>query len=142
MYMKAEDFIGYTRKVYFPGGGYSAADFIIVNGGLIDIFLRSILLEEDASKQDILRQHMSTCEANLETALSRLPIHMPNTMDYCVALLVGVSGDPRICQQFPLTSSGEPLHEVVKVFGRLGPRHDRFADVHLGRLPPCFLIQD
>lgn len=91
MIMKAEDFIGYTRKVYFPGGGYSAADFIIVNGGLIDIFLRSIILEDDEPKRELLRQHMAACEANLETALSRLPIHMPNTVDYCLALLVGVS---------------------------------------------------
>ncbi|KAK4194932.1 hypothetical protein QBC40DRAFT_317728 [Triangularia verruculosa] len=91
MYMKAEDFIGYIRKVYFPGGGFSAADFIVVNGGLIDIFLRSTLLEEDSSKRETLRQHMAMCEANLETALSRLPIHMPNTVDYCLALLVGVN---------------------------------------------------
>ncbi|KAK4178074.1 hypothetical protein QBC36DRAFT_344944 [Triangularia setosa] len=91
MYMKAEDFIGYIRKVYFPGGGFSTADFIIANGGLIDVFLRSMLLEEDTSKRETLHQHMAMCEANLETALSRLPIHMPNTVDYCLALLVGVN---------------------------------------------------
>lgn len=91
MYMKADDFVAYTRKVYFPGGPISPADFIIVNGGLVDVFLRSILLEDDPVKQDTLRQHMATCEANLETALSRIPVHMPNTIDYCLALLVGVS---------------------------------------------------
>ncbi|KAK4158455.1 hypothetical protein C8A00DRAFT_28460 [Chaetomidium leptoderma] len=91
MYMKADVFVGYIRTVYFPGGGFSAADFIIVNGGLIDVFLRSIFLEEDASKRETLQQHMAMCEANLETALSRLPVHMPNTMDYCLALLVGVN---------------------------------------------------
>lgn len=34
---------------------------------------------------------MAMCEANLETALSLLPIHMPNTIDYCLALLICVS---------------------------------------------------
>ena len=91
MYMKTEDFIGYTRKVYFPGGGFTAADFIIVNGGLVDIFFRSTILEEDPAKRGALQQHMAMCEANLDTALSRLPVHMPNTVDYCLALLVGVS---------------------------------------------------
>jgi hypothetical protein len=91
MYMTAEDFVGYIRTVYFPGGGFSAADFIIVNGGLIDVFLRSTFLEEDATKRETLKQHMIMCQVNLETALSRLPIHMPNTMDHCLALLVGVS---------------------------------------------------
>lgn len=94
--MNAEDFAGYTRKVYFPGGGFSAADFIIVNGGLIDVFLRSTLLEEDPAKRETLQQHMAMCEANLETALSRIPIHMPNTIDYCLALLVGVRRHPGV----------------------------------------------
>jgi hypothetical protein len=96
MFMKADVFVGYIRKVYFPGGGFSTADFIIVNGGLIDVFLRSTLLEEDVSKRETLGLHMAMCEANLETALSLLPIHMPNTIDYCLALLVGVSM-PSVC---------------------------------------------
>ena len=91
MFLKAEDFMGFIRKVYFPGGGFSLADFIIANGGLIDVFLRSMFLEEEGSKRTALQHHMESCEANLETALSRLPIHMPNTVDYCLALLFGVS---------------------------------------------------
>ena len=83
--------MSFIRKVYFPGGGFSLADFIIANGGLIDVFLRSMFLEDDTSKRAILQHHMQACEANLETALSRLPIHMPNTLDYCLALLFGVS---------------------------------------------------
>ena len=90
MFMRADEFLGFIRKVYFPGGGFSPADFIIANGGLIDVFLRAIFLEEDSSKQRTLQTHMEICETNLETALSRIPIHIPNTIEYCLALLFGV----------------------------------------------------
>ncbi|KAJ4302456.1 hypothetical protein N0V88_002600 [Collariella sp. IMI 366227] len=66
MYIKAEVFIGHVRKVYFPGGGFSEADFIIVNGGLIDVFLRSTLLEDDASKRETLQHHMVIHEQFVE----------------------------------------------------------------------------
>ena len=90
MLMSAEDFFGVIRKVYFPGGGFTPADFIIANGGLIDVFLRGIFLEEDSSKQKTLQRHMEMCETNLETALSRIPIHIPNSIEYILALLFGV----------------------------------------------------
>lgn len=88
MFLKADRFMEFIRKVYFPGGGFSLADFVIANGGLIDVFLRSMFLEEDPTKLATLQQHMELCETNLETALSRLPVHMPNTIDYCLALLL------------------------------------------------------
>lgn len=90
MFIRANEFLEYLRKVYFPGGGFNTADFIIANGGLVDVFIRAMFLEEDSSRREVLQRNMETCEANLETALARIPIHIPNTIEYCLALVFGV----------------------------------------------------
>ncbi|KPM39823.1 hypothetical protein AK830_g6737 [Neonectria ditissima] len=90
MFLTVESFTESVRRVYSPGGGYSLADFIIVNGGLIDVFLKSSILQKDHHSRREMQHCMKACQANLETALSQLPLHMPSTMDYTIALLFGV----------------------------------------------------
>ncbi|KAM5380110.1 hypothetical protein ACJZ2D_003757 [Fusarium nematophilum] len=90
MFMTAKQFMEYLNRVYTPGESPTVADFIIVNGGLIDTFLRSILLSKDANVQRDFQQQMNHCEGNLEAALSRLPVHMPHTVDHIIALTYGV----------------------------------------------------
>ncbi|RSL62275.1 hypothetical protein CEP53_004813 [Fusarium sp. AF-6] len=90
MFLSAKKFMGYLNRVYTPGEVPTLADFIIVNGALIDVFLRSILLTDDIDKQRDFQQHMNLCEGNLETALSRLPVHMPHTIDHITALTFSV----------------------------------------------------
>ncbi|KAF5007906.1 hypothetical protein FDECE_5821 [Fusarium decemcellulare] len=90
MFLTAQKFMGYLNRVYTPGETPTLADFIIVNGGLIDIFLRSILLTDDIELQSDFQQQMNLCERNLETALSRLPVHMPHTVDHITALTFAV----------------------------------------------------
>ncbi|KAH7140388.1 hypothetical protein B0J13DRAFT_557619 [Dactylonectria estremocensis] len=90
MLLTVDSFTESVSKVYSPGGGYSLADFIIVNGGLIDVFLKSSILQKNVHPRREMQQCMKACQANLEIALSQLPLHMPCTMDYTIALLFGV----------------------------------------------------
>ncbi|RSL59377.1 hypothetical protein CEP54_007293 [Fusarium duplospermum] len=90
MFLSATKFMGYLNRVYTPGEVPTLADFVIVNGALIDVFLRSILLTDDIDKRRDFQHHMNLCEGNLETALSRLPVHMPHTIDHITALTFSV----------------------------------------------------
>ncbi|KAM5344116.1 hypothetical protein ACJ41O_012653 [Fusarium nematophilum] len=104
MFMTAKQFMEYLNRVYTPGESPTVADFIIVNGGLIDTFLRSILLSKDANVQRDFQQQMNHCEGNLEAALSRLPVHMPHTA--MVVMLCSDHDQARASNNNWTTSSG------------------------------------
>ncbi|KAK7398427.1 hypothetical protein QQX98_012178 [Neonectria punicea] len=88
-FLAVESFTESVRKVFLLRGGYNLADFIIANGGLIDVFLKGSILQKENQMCREMQQCMKACQANLETALSRLPPHMQSTMEYIVALLFG-----------------------------------------------------
>lgn len=83
MYIKTEDFIGYTRKVYFPGGSF--------NGRLVDIFFRSTILRRGpVEMRGFCNSTWSCVKQTLIPPCPGCPF-ISNTVDYCFALLVGVS---------------------------------------------------
>lgn len=76
-------------NVYFSDE-YSETDFIIVNAGLHSLFgdySDQVPVEEKGT----YRQYAHLCRENLETALANLPLQLPATTDFIVALLFGVS---------------------------------------------------
>ncbi|KAF7551908.1 hypothetical protein G7Z17_g4686 [Cylindrodendrum hubeiense] len=71
-----EYFSDICLRIYFSED-FSAADFIIANAGLQQLFLEHSL-STSADKTKTL-EHMQMCRANLETALINLPLHLPGT---------------------------------------------------------------
>lgn len=76
-------------QVYFSET-FSNMDFIIVNAGLHSLF-RDFSDHVPAEEKDAYLDHAHMCCANLETALSDLPLHLPATSDAVAALIFGVS---------------------------------------------------
>ncbi len=76
-------------RVYFSDD-YSAADFINVNAGLHALFWACSHLISIEPKQDDYGRFSDICGKNTEVALANLPLHLPATIDYVMALLSGV----------------------------------------------------
>jgi len=76
-------------SVYFSTD-YSEADFIIVNMGLRYLFW-TYSHEAPPEEREELEEFSRLCSANLETALSILPLHVPATTDMITALILGVT---------------------------------------------------
>lgn len=75
--------------VYFSDD-YPGVDFITVNAGLHSLFSDyAFQLPEDAREEYL--GYASSCRANLEVALSDLPLHLPATSNAILALIFGVS---------------------------------------------------
>ncbi|KAJ9165344.1 Fungal specific transcription factor [Coniochaeta hoffmannii] len=74
-------------SVYFSTD-YSEADFIIVNMGLRYLFW-TYSHEAPPEEREELEEFSRLCSANLETALSALPLHVPATTDMITALILG-----------------------------------------------------
>ncbi|GKT42758.1 uncharacterized protein ColSpa_02939 [Colletotrichum spaethianum] len=86
-FILARNFSDICLQVYFSDN-FSEMEFIIVNAGLHSLFedySHHVPVEEKA----VYRDHARMCRANLETALSSLPLHLPTTTDAVTALLFG-----------------------------------------------------
>lgn len=81
---------GICLRVYFSKD-FSAADFIIANSALLQLFTEQS--EEVSDNAESIR-YAHLCRTNVETALLNLPLHLPATMDSISALLLGVSNSP------------------------------------------------
>lgn len=88
-FLPAEKFSDYVVKVYSTDD-FNQAEFIIVNAGLIDIFVTQLFFEESDKGRNDLKESIVLFRENLETALSRLQMHIPSSLDYVVALTFGV----------------------------------------------------
>lgn len=75
-------------RVYFSET-FSKMDFIIVNAGLHSLFA-DYSHHVSAEEKDAYLGHAHTCRANLETALSDLPLHLSATQEAATALVFGV----------------------------------------------------
>lgn len=95
-------------QVYFSET-FSEMDFIFVNAGLYSLF-------EDYShfvspeEKDTYLGHAHTCRANLETAVSDLPLHLPATPDAVTAPVRGTS--TRSCSQHRFLTHTQAWHAV------------------------------
>ncbi|OTB18177.1 hypothetical protein K445DRAFT_314986 [Daldinia sp. EC12] len=87
--LQAEGISELCLKVYFSGD-YSEAEFIITNVALYYLF-SNIEFEKERWNQSGSSQEDCEllCQVNLETALSRLPLHLKPTYDMVLALILG-----------------------------------------------------
>lgn len=81
-------FMEYFLTVY--SGKPSNADLIIVNAGLHRLFHECSVVETDPLLKADYKAQSSLCHQNLESLLKRLPFILPCTLDYILALCMGV----------------------------------------------------
>jgi hypothetical protein len=65
------------QNIYFSVDGYSDTDFILANGYLSYIFFENLVV----SKQPNFAEYSQLCRENLETALAKLPVLTPSSMN-------------------------------------------------------------
>ncbi|KAI0384226.1 hypothetical protein F5Y04DRAFT_238591 [Hypomontagnella monticulosa] len=80
-----EKFADICRKVYFAVDDYSEIDFIIANGYLSYIFVEHAVISGRRDYQDYSR----LCSSNTYSALLRLPLLLPASMETIAALTLG-----------------------------------------------------
>jgi hypothetical protein len=83
-------FTTYFIKVCSPGAA-TAADLVIVNAGLFWLFCECAYAVSDEHLKQEYDEEALSARANLETILSRLPFHVPATLDYVYAMTMAVS---------------------------------------------------
>ncbi|KAL6410990.1 fungal specific transcription factor domain-containing protein [Ilyonectria robusta] len=76
------------RRVYFRTDSFSHASFIILNGSLYYFLADQIYLAEAPAVKAEMEEYRRICQANLETALSTLPLMMPVRQASISALLI------------------------------------------------------
>lgn len=81
-------FMEYFLTVY--SGKPSNADLIIVNAGLYRLFHECSAVETDPALKADYKAQSALCHQNLEPLLTRLPFILPCTLDYIMALSMGV----------------------------------------------------
>jgi len=74
-------------RVYFSDD-YTIAEFIIVNCGLHALYWTYVYLCSPPDA-DEYKRFSDLCAENMEVALASLPLHVPATVDYVMALLSG-----------------------------------------------------
>ncbi|KAI1105790.1 hypothetical protein F4804DRAFT_340971 [Jackrogersella minutella] len=80
-----EKFAEICRKVYFAVDDYGEVDLIIANGYLSYIFSEHVVV----SGLPDYREYCRLCRDNLHSALSRLPLLLPASMEVIAALTLG-----------------------------------------------------
>ncbi|KAH7018780.1 fungal-specific transcription factor domain-containing protein [Ilyonectria destructans] len=86
-FLPMQRFPGLCLNVYFSED-HSEADFIAVNAGLHSLFWDYAAHVPPELKEENLA-YARMCRANLQTAFSNLPLHLPASSDMIVALLFG-----------------------------------------------------
>lgn len=93
-FMTFDRFMQSTVDVYFTAG-VTDAQYLIVNIGLYWLFMSLVALQPDETWPGIADDELSDacvlCRENIETSLAGLPMHLPNTLEYVIALSFAVS---------------------------------------------------
>ncbi|KAL2813191.1 hypothetical protein BDW59DRAFT_167593 [Aspergillus cavernicola] len=79
------------REVYFATEDYSDATFIVVNGGLYQIFVASSYMTQDRALREEYQGYVDLCKHNLAITLATLHLLMPATPESIEALTMGAS---------------------------------------------------
>ncbi|KAF4441897.1 hypothetical protein F53441_11857 [Fusarium austroafricanum] len=87
-FFSMESFSGMCLHVYFSED-ISEADFILVNVGLMYMFMDRQQRSTDKKEQEECEEYSKTLRENTETALANLPFHLPATASMISALLLG-----------------------------------------------------
>lgn len=92
-FMTFERFVQTTVDVYF-GPGVNDAQYLIVTIGLYWLFMSMRALSHDEPwpgiDEDEFAEACVVCRSNAESCLANLPYHLPNTLDYVIALSFAV----------------------------------------------------
>ena len=96
-FLTVRNFTEYCRKVYFAIDEFSAATFIIANGGLYYLFNGKAINEGNPAVKEVYLRYRTMCGNNLATALGNMNFFVPATMEYVEALLLGVSFTMTVC---------------------------------------------
>ncbi|KAG7038782.1 fungal specific transcription factor domain-containing protein [Colletotrichum scovillei] len=101
--------------VYFTEN-YSEMDFIIVNAGLHSMFkdYSTIVIGDERERCE---RHSLLCCANLETALSNLPLHMPAVPKAIIALLFGAFHAIELSKPFLAWTLSSKASEICQTLG-------------------------
>ena len=89
-FQAVSQFTAFFIKVCSPGPA-TAADMCIVHAGLYWLFLECANVVTDENLKHDYNKQALVSMANLETILSRLPFHIPATLEYIYALSMAVS---------------------------------------------------
>ncbi|KAK3215062.1 hypothetical protein GRF29_19g2086471 [Pseudopithomyces chartarum] len=79
------EFTHICQNIYFSVDGYSDTDYILANGYLSYIFFENLVVSE----QPNFAEYSQLCRENLETALAKLPVLTPSSMNVIAALTLG-----------------------------------------------------
>jgi len=120
-FMTFERFVQTTVDVYF-GPGINDAQYLIVTIGLYWLIMSMRALSHDEPwpgiDEDELAEACEVCRSNAESCLADLPYHLPNTLDYVIALSFAV-GDA--CREVPIIPSGRIFQPVSCSYPGLRP---------------------
>ncbi|KAF2738010.1 hypothetical protein EJ04DRAFT_80761 [Polyplosphaeria fusca] len=83
-----EKFTEICRNVCFPVSDYTEIDFILANGYLSHVFAEYMIVSGASG----YRQYYDLCRTAFHTAVSRLPLLLPMTMEAIAALALGAFG--------------------------------------------------
>ncbi|KAI0008215.1 hypothetical protein F4779DRAFT_588482 [Xylariaceae sp. FL0662B] len=84
-------FTDQCRRLYFNTEDVPELTLIFVNSGLAYMFFEARLSTTDPDEKVQYEAYFNMCQANLEAALTHLPLMMPATTDNIEALLMGAS---------------------------------------------------
>ncbi|KAI1378884.1 hypothetical protein F4677DRAFT_443364 [Hypoxylon crocopeplum] len=146
-----DKFAEICRNVYFAVDDYSEVDLIIANGYLSYIFSEHVVI---SGLQDY-REYCLLCRKNLHSALSRLPLLLPASMEVIAALTLGafnaienskatmgwtfISAASDLCQRLGYhrprpRESAQPLRAAQERLFWTVYRFDKGLSLRLGRL--------
>ncbi|KAF4773680.1 hypothetical protein HER10_EVM0003249 [Colletotrichum scovillei] len=114
-YLPMNQFATICLDVYFTEN-YSEMDFIIVNAGLHSMFkdYSTIVIGDERERCE---RHSLLCCANLETALSNLPLHMPAVPKAIIALLFGAFHAIELSKPFLAWTLSSKASEICQTLG-------------------------
>lgn len=112
--VKLDDFTTLCQKIYFPTEEYSIYSWIIVNGGLFNLFrdVDGILPEKLGITRAELTSHIDLCRKNVETAVHCLKLCIEPSLEACHALVAGASmamEDGKVATAWRLTSTASRM---------------------------------
>ncbi|KAI9155633.1 Oxidoreductase swnN [Paramyrothecium foliicola] len=89
MEIDVAQFVDYFFTVY--SGTPSLADLIIVHCGLYNLLVPYGNLQKDEALQKEINSQSLLCQQNLESILANLPLNVPSTYDFVLALLMATT---------------------------------------------------
>jgi hypothetical protein len=91
--MRYDDFTALCQKIYFPMEEYSIYNWIIVNGGLFNLYrdINNDLPEKLGISRDEMNQQVELCRRNIETAVHSIKLCIEPSLEACQALSIAAA---------------------------------------------------